>query len=159
MSEVMRRGGSDESRLFFLGLDAVVVGAPVGDAFLDGFRLEVLSEGLADEGGELGVGSEAEGDELFGGELVDVGAVFGGKERGETETLFDADDAVLDLEGIFPAEASHEEEDDGHDDPPEMSVRVARPLVNGAVDGEDEVEQEYGQDEEVKGRMEARVVL
>ena len=109
-------------------LDAVVVGAPVDDALLDGLGLEVLGEGLADEGGEFGVGGEAEGDELFDGELVDVGAVFGGEERGETETLFEADNAVLDAEGAAASDACHDEEDDGHDDPPEMSVLVAGPV-------------------------------
>ena len=33
------------------------------------------------------------------------------------------------------------------------------PVVDGGVDGEDEVEQEDRQNEEVKGRIEARVVF
>ncbi len=53
-----------------------------------------------DEGGELGVGGEAQGDELLDGELVDVGAIFGGQERGEAEAFFEADDAVLNVEGV-----------------------------------------------------------
>ncbi len=81
----------------------MIVGAPVDDALLDGFGFEVLGEGFADEGGELGVGGEAEGDELGDGELVDVGAVLGGEQRGEAETLFEADDAVLHLEGAAAA--------------------------------------------------------
>ena len=142
-----------------LGLDAVVVGAPGGDALLDGGGLEVLGEGFVDEGGDLGVGGETESDELLDGELVDVGAVAGGEERGETEAFFEADEAVLDPEGIAASDACHDEEDDGHDNPPEMGVRVAGPIVNGDVDGEDEVEQKQGQNEEVKGREPARVVL
>ena len=35
------------------GLDAVVVVSPVNDALLDGFRLEVLRQGFADQGGEF----------------------------------------------------------------------------------------------------------
>jgi hypothetical protein len=40
-----------------------------------------------------------------------------------------------------------------------MRVLVAWPIVNGDVDGEDEVEQEQGQNEEVEERVPARVVL
>ena len=112
-----------------------------------------------DEGGELGVGGETEGDELLDGELVDVGAVGGGEERGDAETLFEADDAVLHFDGAAASDACQDEEDDGHDDPPEMESPVGRPMVDGGVDGEDEVDQEQGQNEEVKGRVEAGVVL
>lgn len=34
-----------------------------------------------------------------------------------------------------------------------------RPVVDGDIDREDEVDQEHGQNEEVKGWVEARVVL
>ena len=137
----------------------MVVAAPVDDALLDGFGLEVLGEGFADQGGEFVVGGEAEGDELLDGELIDVGALFGGEQCVQTETLFEADDAVLSGQGAAAREAGHDEEDDGHGDPPEMESPVLRPVVDGDVDGEDEVEQEHGQDEEVKGRVEARVVF
>ncbi len=72
-------------RLFLLmrlGLDALVVGSPCGDVLFDGFGFEVLGEGFVDEGGDLGVGGETEGDELLDGELVDMGVVCGGEERG-----------------------------------------------------------------------------
>ena len=36
---------------------------------------------------------------------------------------------------------------------------MLRPVVDGGVDGEDEVEQQHGQNEEVKRRMVARVIL
>ena len=72
-----------------------MVGAPVDDALLDGFRFEVLGEGFADERGKFGVGGEAEGDELFDGELVDVCAVFGLKEGSEAEAFFETDYSVL----------------------------------------------------------------
>jgi hypothetical protein len=140
-------------------LDAVVVGAPVDDAGFDGLGLEVLGEGFVDEVGNFGVGGEAEGDELTGGELVDVGAVGGWEERGEAEALFEADDAVLHLHGAFARDAGHDEEYDGHDDPPDMFVAVGGPSVDGDVDGEDEIEGEEGDDEEVKGGVEAGVVL
>ena len=57
--------------------DAVVVGAPVDDALFDGFGFEALGDGLVNEGGEFGVGGEAEGDDLLDVELVDVGEVSG----------------------------------------------------------------------------------
>jgi hypothetical protein len=128
----------------FVWLDAVIVGAPVNDALLDGLGLQVLSEGPADEGWDFGIGGEAEGDELVDGELVDVRAVFGGEERGEAEAFFEANDAVLHFDGAAASDACHDEEDEGHDNPPQMRVLVAWPIVNGDVDGEDEVEQEHG---------------
>ena len=44
--------------------DAEVVGAPVGDGLLDGFGFEVFGECALDEGGEFGVGGEAQRDDL-----------------------------------------------------------------------------------------------
>ena len=137
----------------------MVVASPVDDALLDGLGFEVLGESLADEGGEFVVGGEAEGDELLDRELIDVGAIFGRKKCVEAQTLFEADDAVLRDEGSVPGAAGHDEEDYGHRDPPEMKSPVLGPVVDGDVDGEDEVEQKHGQNEEVKGWIEARVVL
>ena len=112
-----------------------------------------------DEGGKFFVGGEAQGDELRGGELMDVIAVWSGDQGGEAEAFFEADDAVLGLEGAVAGDPGHHEEDDGHCDPPEMGVLVGGPVVDGDVDGEDEVEEQHGQNEEVKGRMEAGVIL
>lgn len=56
-------------------LDAMVVGAPVGDGLFDGFGFELLGEGTVSEGGDLFVGGEAERDELANGELVEVGKI------------------------------------------------------------------------------------
>jgi hypothetical protein len=140
-------------------LDALVIGTPVDDGFLDGLGIHVLGEGAVGEVGELGVGGEAEGDELGDGELVDVGAVGGGEECLEAETLFEADDAVLGFERVVAGETSYQEKDDGHDDPPEIGVLVGGPAVDGDVDGEDEIEDQQRDDDEVKGRMEARVVF
>ena len=140
-------------------LDAVVVATPVDDARLYGLRLQVLGEGFAEERREFVVGGEAEGDELFDREFVDVRAVFNGQESVEAKTLFEADDTVLDCERAVAAAAGNEEQDNGHDDPPEEKSPMLRPVMDGYVDGEDEVEQEDRQNKEVKGRIEARVVL
>ena len=43
---------------FSAWLDAVVVGAPVGDVFFDCLGFEALGEGLVDQGWEFGVGGE-----------------------------------------------------------------------------------------------------
>jgi hypothetical protein len=137
----------------------VGVGAPIGDAFFDCFGLEVLGEGFADEGGDFGVGGEAQGDELLDSEFADVRSVFGLEQSLKTETLFETDDAVLCPEGCPTTDASHYEEDNRHGDPPEVSVLVPRPRMNGGVDGKDEVKQEHGQNEEVKRWIEASVVL
>lgn len=137
----------------------MVVATPVDDAFLDGFGLQVLGEGFAEEGGQLVIRGEAESDELLDREIVDVRALFGGKECVEAETLFEANDAVLNSESLRAGDAGQHEKKDGHGDPPKMSVLVTGPVVHGGVDREDEVEQEQGQDEEVKERIETRVVL
>ena len=77
----------------------------------------------------------------------------------ETEALFEADDAVLGFHSGLAGVAGHEEKDDSHDDVPEMSVLIARPVVDCDVDGEDEIENEQRDDDEVKGRMVACVVF
>jgi len=88
-----------------------------------------------------------------------VGALFGREECVEAEAFFATDNAVLDDEGAVAEPNPHHHEDEGHGDPPEVDSPVGRPVVDGDVDGEDEVEQEHGQDEEVIGRIEAGVVL
>src|ERR1700722_5133747 len=103
-----------------LQLDSLVVGAPVDDGSLDGLVVEVLVEGSAGEGGELIVGGEAEGDQLGGGELVDPVALGWREKRGEAEALFEADDAVLHLQGAAATDASQEEQSDRHDYPPDV---------------------------------------
>ena len=56
--------GSEGLTTFFQASDAEVVGAPAGDGLLDDFGLQVLSERALNEGGEFGVGGEAEGKDL-----------------------------------------------------------------------------------------------
>jgi hypothetical protein len=141
------------------GLDAVVVGSPVDDVLFDGFPVEILAECFSGQGGEFFVGGEAEAYELVDGEFADSGAVFEREELGEAQALFEADDAVLGVEGGAAAEAGHHEEDDGHDDPPDVEPGVVRPVMNGAVDGDDEVQKEHGQDKEMEGRVPAEVVF
>jgi hypothetical protein len=56
-----------------LDSDAEVVGAPFVDDFLDVFFGEVFVEGAFDQGWELVVGGEAEGDDLADGEGLAAG--------------------------------------------------------------------------------------
>ena len=62
--QIMKEGGVITPSFSFVDdvLDAVGVGAPVGDALFDGFGLEVLGEGSVNQCREFGVGGEAEGD-------------------------------------------------------------------------------------------------
>lgn len=53
-------------------------------------------------------------------------------------------------EGAAAGVASHQEEDECHDDPPEMLVLICGPSVDGDVDREDEIESEKGNDGEVE---------
>ena len=99
-------------------LDAMVVGAPVGDVLFDGFGFEALGDGLVDEGGEFCVRGEAEGDDLFDVQLVGVGEVVGRQESGEAELLFEADDTVLVLEVVNTRLQGEDQEGSGDDDPP-----------------------------------------
>jgi hypothetical protein len=122
-----------------LRLNPVVVGAPVDDALLDGFGFEALGEGGVGEGGEFGVGGEAERDELAGGEVVDVFAVSGWEEGGETEAFFEADDAGLIFKSVVSGAAGDQDQDNGHDDVPQICVLPSGPSMNGDVDGEADV--------------------
>jgi hypothetical protein len=140
-------------------LDAVVVGAPVGDALLDGVGFEILGEGAVDEGRDLGVGGEAEGDELPDVELVEVGEVGGGQEGGEAKALFEADDAVLELDVVHSGSYDEDKECEGDDDPPEEEVVMFGPVVDGGVDGEQEIARKDGKDEEVHGWVKAAVAF
>ena len=71
--------------------------------------VEVFGDGAAGEGGELGVGGEAQGDVLVDGEGVERPSWSSGSEGGEAELLFEADDAVLVLEGVAAGEVDHAE--------------------------------------------------
>jgi hypothetical protein len=144
---------------FCLLLDAVVIGAPVDDVLLDGFGFEALGDGFVDECGKLGVGGEAEGDDLLDIELLDVGEVGGWQERRETEMFFEADDAVLHFEVVDAGFRGEDDEGSGDDDPPEMKIAMMMPVMDGDGDGDDEIDKEDGKDEEVHGWIEAAVIL
>jgi hypothetical protein len=87
---------------FFMGLElnSFVVGAPGGDAFLDLLGGQAFRDGLFGEGGEFGVGGEAEADQLACGELVNDGTVTSHQKVEKAEAAFEANDAVLHFEGI-----------------------------------------------------------
>jgi len=140
-------------------LDALVVGAPGSDGLLDLLAVEVFGDGAVGEGGYFGVGGEAEANELVDGEGVDEAELVFRQEVGEAELFFEADEAVLVLEGVAAEDAGHDEEQDRHHDPPQVDVDAAGPGVDGRVDREDEVQQQHRQDEEVKRRVEARVIF
>ncbi len=126
---------------------------------LDLFGVEVFGYGAGGEGGEFGVGGEAEGDVLLHGDGVDQAEVVFVEEVGEAELLFKADDAVLGAEGGPAGGADDEEEDKGHHDPPDVGVLEAGPRVDGRVDSEDEVQQEQRDDDEVDGWVPAGVIF
>jgi len=154
--------GRPGGRPLFLGarwLDALVVGAPSDDGLLDLLAVEVLIDGALSEGRDFGIRGEAEADVLIDGEGVDETELIFGEEVGEAKLLFQTDDAVLILQGVAAAEASYDEEHDRHHDPPEVVVHVARPVMDGRVDCEDQIEQQQWNDEEVKLRVESRVIL
>lgn len=140
-------------------LDAEVVGAPVCDGLLDLFGGEVFREGAAGERGEFGVGGEAEGDELGLGEGLGEGEFSGSKQGAEAQAFFEADEAVLCFEGGSAAAAGQNDERDRHHNPPEEEFAVLRPVMNGRVDGEDEIGEENGKQDVMEGWVETGVVV
>lgn len=75
------------------------------------------------------------------------------------EAFFETDDAVLNAEGVAAREASENEERERHYDQPEVQPEVMGPVTNENSDGDAEVEEEDGKQEEVEGWMKARVVF
>lgn len=143
----------------FLGRsDAKVVGAPVGDGLLDGFGREVLAEGALDEGGEFGVGGEAERDDLRERERLCRGGKLWREQTLVAEVLFETDDAVLHAGRIGPCDAGEEEERDGHDEKPRVQPDVMRQATNQYDDGDNQIDEKDRSDEEVKHRFEPCVV-
>lgn len=136
----------------------MVVGAPVGDGLFDGFGLEVLGEGLVEEGGQLDVRGEAESDELFEGEVVNVLALVGWEKRFEAQAFFEADEAVLQLEVVDAAFEGEDEEGERNDDGPVAEPGVFVPEADGDVDGDSQVGDDDWEDEEVHGGVGASVV-
>jgi hypothetical protein len=131
------------------GSDTGVVRTPGEDALLDRFGVEVFGEGAGDERGQLGVGGEAQGDELLGGEFVGVGC---GCERGDAQAFFKTDDTILYLQRVG-SEFDHDKgEEEGDENPSEIEVSLERPTAAGAVDGEAKIdERERHEDEVVEG--------
>lgn len=132
-------------------LDALVVGAPALDGGLDGFGFEVLSDGAAGESGKLGVGREAECDELAGGEGVQFDEFRGRAERREAEALFEPDDAVLVTERVEPELGGEQQQGGRHDDHPGVVQRVVGAVLPCPDRGDDHVDEEDG-DEDVMGQ-------
>jgi len=123
-----------------------VVGSPGGDALLDGLGGEFLGEGAGDERGEFGVGGEAQGDELPGRELIDVGRR---GEGGDAQAFFEADDTILYLQRVGSEFGHDQGDEDGDEKPTEMEVSLKRPGAAEVVDGEAEVDEDEGHENEV----------
>jgi len=136
--------------------DAPVVGAPALDAFLDLLAVEVVFEGLLGEFDHFVVGGKTEADELVLGEAIDLRVPFGGGEGLQAEAFFEADDAILNLEGIGAHLDPGDEDGDREDQEPSgMDVVV----VIEVDEGEQEVGDQDEEEEEVEGRIEPTVVL
>jgi hypothetical protein len=141
------------------GLDAVVVGAPAFDGLLDLLFGEVFADGAAGEFGEFGVGGEAEGDVLAGGEGVELGELGWGDDAGDSQALFEANDAVLILSGIHAGLESEQEQNDRDQDGPGAASDVSQVVMAVPDTDGDDVEHKDGKDAEVKEGIDAAVIF
>ena len=135
--------------------DSEMVGAPLLDGFLDFFGRKLFVESSGGEGREFVVGGEAEGDQLGFGEFGDAGTESGVEQGGKTEALFEADDVVLDFEGI---ETNFENGDRGGEGGEDEEGGVESGETNEMDDGGKQDDGKCGQDEEVEEGIEALVV-
>ena len=139
------------------GLDALVVGLPVDDALLDLLFGEAFFDGAEGEGGEFGVGGEAEADDLTHGERRYGDEVFRGEQEVVAQPLFAADDAVLQADRVGADLEGEHQEDDGDQDDPQAAVHMRVPVVRVPDAGNEDGEEQDGQDEEVEEGIEANV--
>ncbi len=73
----------------------MIVGAPCGNGLLDLLAGQIFGDGSLGEGGDFGVGGEAEADVLIDGEGIDEAELLFVEEVGEAQLFFEADEAVL----------------------------------------------------------------
>jgi hypothetical protein len=138
------------------GSDAPVVGAPGLDALLDLLAGEVLFKGLLGQFDDFLVGGEAKADQLVFRELVDLRVPFGRSQGLEAEALLEADDAVLDLEGIGAQLEDGDPDGDGKNHEPsteEIEIPICVKPSHVQVDCQDSGKNH------VKRRIDAAVVL
>jgi len=133
------------------------------DALFDFFAAEPLFQRQFDEGGDFRVRGEAESDELVFGELGDAAFELFREEHGEAQALFEADDAVLDLERVEALLEQNDDERNGNHDEPDGDEQVVGAWGEDAADEDRNSENEGGEEETagdgVVGGVEAAVVL
>lgn len=140
------------------GLDAHVVGAPVLDGFLDLFVRKVLREASPCESGQLDVRGKAQGDELPRGELVGKADFRGGQQRGQAETFFQTNEAVLIVQRIETRNERNPDQDDGHGNGPPAKVRVLAMVADCPHDAGCKVQPEDWDEREVELPVIAMVI-
>jgi hypothetical protein len=79
---------------------APIIAAPVLDALLDLFAIQIFFESLLGQCHYLAISGEAEAYELIFAEAINLRMPFGWGEGLQSQALFEADDAILHLERI-----------------------------------------------------------
>lgn len=127
------------------------VGAPGLDGLFDLFGGEVLGEGAVQQGWELRVGGEAEGDAFREGQGFGGGGLCGREEARVAEVFFEADEAVLDALGVGAGFQAGDEECGGEEDDPHAEGKAGGVGDRGPDDADDDVEKEDEQGGGVDG--------
>lgn len=137
-------------------LDAPVVSAPVAHALLDLLAVEVVFESLLGEFDNLVVAREAKSDQLVLCQTIDLRMPLDGRQGLQTEALFQPNYSILHLHGVLPEPEEQDEAGEGKDgqpDGPEARMQY------GKDNGCNKVDDQHGEKDDVKKRIEAGVIL
>ena len=138
-------------------LGAQEVGPPVLHALLDDFAIrQLLVEHLAGQHRQFIVAGKSQSNQLVQRELPDARTQFGGQQPLEPHLHFETNDAILHGKGHDAQQDDGHRQRQGHDCAPDRRKRDAVLQAHQRVD---QVDQKYGQHEEVKRRHQASVVL
>src|SRR6266852_6707581 len=132
-------------------LGAEMVGAPGFYRLFNGFDVgEFFSEDFLGQGGKFGITGDAQGDEVGRSEFADARLQVGEEQAFETQALFEADDAVLNLKGEDARKKKGKQDRQGGKDTNDGIERKMQ--SHGVVDGPAEIQNQDRQSKIMKRR-------
>src|SRR5207302_750128 len=135
--------------------NAVVVRPPRDDGFLDVLSAHFAGKSLFAEPRNFFITSESQRDQLRPIELWDAPTQLVRKQLPQTQTLLQADDAVLNLERVQAKLQYGHNAGDGKHQQPGLSVTE---VLNQLPGNDHDIDGRYRHDKKVKRRIEPRVV-